>query len=804
VVSWGAPGPVFVYEWLAASRRWQVYALRTLFLTSFLVALTVVWSSNQAASSIASSASTIRSMALLGEWFFVAVIGTQLTLVLLAAPAATAGAICQDRARGTLTHMLMTDLTNREIVVGKLAARLAPILSLIACTLPVLALLTLLGGVDPGALLGAFAVTLGLALLGSSLALAFSLWAGKTHDALLGTYAVWGLWLLARPMIGELGRAFAWNLPLPSQATDPYRLAFAPYWSPGSVSWAHYAWFLGTTSALSVLLVGVAVVRIRSICTRDVVARRPSRILSRVGMGRLDPRRFLPGPRLDLNPVLWREWHRTRPTRLGRIVITLYVGLAGVFSFGVIVTKSPDVAAWVNGFQVFAGLLIVSVTAATTLADERVRGSLDVLMTTPISTGQIVWGKWLGTFRMVPALAFLPALVALGGVWMDTKMWPIVGLIILYILCAGAVVTSFGLVMAMRCPRLGRAVALTVTIYALIGVGWLFAALMLFGPHGEGIAMASPFVWSAVVTSELIHWHLGMRNLGWGILWTFVCGGSAIALLVIILSNFDRLMGRVEDGPARLCHGTRSRSQRVASAIYVGWVALTLIAAILTLPGSGPVVNGILICGGLLLVSVQAALSMAEDRGNGALEHARGGGFSSFQIALAKWLGSGRFVLLLAFLTPLVVLCRREPEFAAWQGMVLMTAYVISAGGAFAALGLALGARFPRGRAVMLSVALGTAFSLGWVISSRSFPPGADSIWLWMGSPFVGVAVVTGELMGIRSPGIYNLYWLILWIAGHALVAAGLLAATSTILQRGAAEPSGDSRLLRLASRPSG
>ena len=46
--------------------------------------------------------------------------------------------------------MLMTDLTNREIVVGKLAARLAPILSLIACTLPVLELLTLLGGVDPG------------------------------------------------------------------------------------------------------------------------------------------------------------------------------------------------------------------------------------------------------------------------------------------------------------------------------------------------------------------------------------------------------------------------------------------------------------------------------------------------------------------------------------------------------------------------------------------------------------------------------------------------------------------------------
>ena len=48
-------------------------------------------------------------------------IGTQLTLVLLAAPAATAGAICVDRRRGTLMHMLMTDLSAGEIVLGKLA-----------------------------------------------------------------------------------------------------------------------------------------------------------------------------------------------------------------------------------------------------------------------------------------------------------------------------------------------------------------------------------------------------------------------------------------------------------------------------------------------------------------------------------------------------------------------------------------------------------------------------------------------------------------------------------------------------------
>ena len=110
-------------------------------------------------------------MAELGEWFFQAVIGTQLTLVLLAAPAATAGAICLDRARGTLTHMLMTDLADFEIVLGKLAARLIPVVGLVACTLPMMELLILLGGVAPEALWSAFVVTLGVALLGCSLGL---------------------------------------------------------------------------------------------------------------------------------------------------------------------------------------------------------------------------------------------------------------------------------------------------------------------------------------------------------------------------------------------------------------------------------------------------------------------------------------------------------------------------------------------------------------------------------------------------------------------------------------------------------
>jgi hypothetical protein len=66
------------------------------------------------------------------------------------------------------------------------------------------------------------------------------------------------------------------------------------------------------------------------------------------------------------------------------------------------------------------------------------------------------------------------------------------------------------------------------------------------------------------------------------------------------------------------------------------------------------------------------------------------------------------------------------------------------------------------------------------------------------------VAVLTSELMGVASLGIHNLYWVIVWMAVHSLAAAGLLVATSAILERGAVRPSGDSPLFRLARRPSG
>jgi ABC-type transport system involved in multi-copper enzyme maturation permease subunit len=541
-------GPVFAFEWIALSRRWQWYALRSLFAGMLLAALFVILSSSR----IPHGGMTFRDLAKLGMGFYFAVIGTQLTLVLLAAPAATAGSICLDRASGKLTHILVTDLSDFEIVLGKLAARLVPVLGLVACALPLLAILTLLGGVDPNALLGGFLVTVGVAILGCSLALIFSLWAKRTHEALLATYAVWGIWLVGRPFLTLMNSSYGLTLSLPPRVADPYFLAFSPYWTPGSVSFEDYAWFLVITTGIAAALAAVAVFQLRAVCTRVEVAKKQSvrGRLERI-YARLDVTRYLPGPSLDFNPVLWREWHRARPSRWGRIVGGLFMVGAVTASIGAIMApRMTFTMAWVNGLQVSIGMLLLSVTAATSLSEERVRGSLDVLMATALSTHQIVLGKWLGTFRRVPSLAALPVIVVVFG---DRSKWfyaPTIFLTLVFIFACGAAITGLGLAMATWCARLGRAVALTVSCYILVAVGWMFTAMWIDShSDAEALMMASPFYFAGVLAADLCGGPgNGRSHLGGAIFWTVAYSLAAIAFLRATLLTFNRCLGRVEAG----------------------------------------------------------------------------------------------------------------------------------------------------------------------------------------------------------------------------------------------------------------
>ena len=95
---WGL-GPVFAAEWLTTARRWQVYAGRSAFVGALLLALASVWVAQVAGHKIA----TLAAAANVGRAFFGAIVLTEILVVLMAAPAATAGGSAWKRRGGTST-----------------------------------------------------------------------------------------------------------------------------------------------------------------------------------------------------------------------------------------------------------------------------------------------------------------------------------------------------------------------------------------------------------------------------------------------------------------------------------------------------------------------------------------------------------------------------------------------------------------------------------------------------------------------------------------------------------------------------
>jgi ABC-type transport system involved in multi-copper enzyme maturation permease subunit len=542
-----------------ASRRWQLYALRAAFVALLGAGLTVVWWTKLRGEPL-----TVRTLAAAGESFFYALVGIQLALVLLAGPAYTAEAVCLDRARGTLVHLLATDLSDAEIVLGKLAARLIPVVGLVLASVPVLFSAILLGGIDPAAALGAFLVSLGAAVLGCALALTLSVWGRKPHEVLLAAYLLIAVWLLAEPTWSWV--TWGWGAPAPAawlELTEPFRLAFLPYLRPGANALPWQVGFLGVTLALSAALVLLAVLRLRAVTLRQAGrparAPRPSPLARRLGF----PPRWLPAPSLDFNPVLWREWQRRRPSRWMRLVWLTY-GLAAAFFtlFALVQTfgtfpRSP-LSAWVGGLQVAFGLLLVTVDSATSLADERARGTLGLLLTTPLSTPAIVLGKWLGSYRPVLWLTVLPLLLAAPAV-QETRGWVAVLLLLVVILVHGASVTSLGLALATWVRRPGLALALGVVLYVLVTVGWVFLVMTLFR-MSEGMATASPF-YAAGGATALAHRSSELPGMwtfvGWIVFWLTIHLVAALALLGLTLATFNRCVGRMghrdrpRQGPTR-------------------------------------------------------------------------------------------------------------------------------------------------------------------------------------------------------------------------------------------------------------
>ena len=232
------------------------------------------------------------------------------------------------------------------------------------------------------------------------------------------------------------------------------------------------------------------------------------------------------------------------------------------------------------------GLLMLRATAPTALAEERVLGSLDVLLSTPLSTRSILAAKWWGMYRRVLVMAIVPLyasffiavtvpdipIYALGMRFAQPPV-PLAGadrvfgptLCVSDFLVSGALIVSWGLALATWVPRLGRAVALSVIAFFLIGLAWPLMIDLLFSPLfmgpkyernrvlNEFLGSLSPLVGPMGPMRLMQGYESKPRWPSWLAIGmaSLIKAGFAGLLFWLTVKSFNRCLGRMADSRAR-------------------------------------------------------------------------------------------------------------------------------------------------------------------------------------------------------------------------------------------------------------
>jgi ABC-type transport system involved in multi-copper enzyme maturation permease subunit len=173
-------GPIFQREWLTLPRRPRHYFTRAAHLAALWVVGVTVWQLLFGWNHHATLGETSRFAPFLFHLYCI----VQLILLLFFAALTSASAVAQEKDRRTFVLLLLTDLRNHEIVLGKLFGAILQVGLLLAISIPVMALLILLGGVSVAAVLQAVLIMAASALVAGSLGCLIALWRERTFQSL--------------------------------------------------------------------------------------------------------------------------------------------------------------------------------------------------------------------------------------------------------------------------------------------------------------------------------------------------------------------------------------------------------------------------------------------------------------------------------------------------------------------------------------------------------------------------------------------------------------------------------------------
>lgn len=423
--------PIIVRLVQNGSKRIRHLTIRTGYLAILSIAL--LWTLLVSAGS---GSLSYRDLAAAGARGFEFLAYLQVGLICVLTPVFMAGAIAQEADPRTWNILLTTPLSAVQIVLGNLFGRLFFVLALLFASLPLFAVTQYFGGAPASSIFASYAVAACTTFLVGGVAISLSVLRLAGRRAVFGFYVgvvayitvTWSIDHLVRPGTGGV----TWLTPLnpflalesllsPSSypTPDAARLAQLPFlrrlWFGSPV----LSWCLGS-SGLALLLTLVA-----SLAVRAVAAVNGASLRSGKGWRlRTRPR----NPRtVWRNPVAWREGAARAGIGVQRIGRWVFVVVAGVWAM-VMLFKLHQATMTVDSFRfalittVLAELTIAALLAinlaATAVSREREDGTLDLLLTTPLTPQQYLSGKLRGVVAAIaPFLAAPLATLAIASLY---------------------------------------------------------------------------------------------------------------------------------------------------------------------------------------------------------------------------------------------------------------------------------------------------------------------------------------------------------------------------------------------------
>lgn len=526
-----------------------MYILRSVYVGALLLLASTAWL-------VLTGSQVVRDvgdMARFGLALFEIITPLQLALALFFAAVLAASTVSQEKDRGTLVLLLLTNIRDGELVVGTLLASLLNVCMLLVVGAPVFVLLSLFGGIAYDQIARSLAVTFAAALAAGSIGSTLALWRERTFQAIALTVLVVVFWL-------GLGEVFATGLfgsklagvPAASWAIgiSPWRAILAasrPY-VPAEPALGPLQTALGLYFAVMALVVivlnAVAIWQVRRWNTvRETRRVEPAEVAATGVAAHAEPGTAA-RPVWD-NPVLWREmrtWAYGRKILVVRLVYLALAVVAGVNLYWLVAGSS-----YLTRFELSAALaplcllslVLVNAQAVTSITSERDAKALDLLLVTDLSPKEIVLGKLAGALynakeMLAAPLALCVYLVVVGSLSLENFCYLIGALVLLFGFAA-----TLGLHVGMNYANSRSAIAVSLGTLFFLFVGVATCMRMMVAFSGSFQAQLQPFLAFMVGGGVGLYVALGARNPSTAIgLASFLCPIATFYALASLLLDY--------------------------------------------------------------------------------------------------------------------------------------------------------------------------------------------------------------------------------------------------------------------------